>query len=711
MGKKVIQKSEDLTNQRNSKADRGKAGSGKATQADKNRTKEIRGQSGNKKAANSDKRKSVSKKNDYKRPFLNENYYLLPLLFVLVIVPLIVKAHAYDTGLTEYAWGAGNTEPDFFLFWKGRFLVIAAAVMGIVMASGFYQKKLTLKKRYWIWLLLAFLGMITISTILSPYAKYTLSGTMGQLESIFVVFAYVFVAVYAFLYIKDQEDLEVIGRGILALTIVLSVLGLTQITGNDFFGSLIGKQLIQSRSAGGYNPDEIGFTFQDDLNHRVYLTLYNPNYVGVFSALVLPVMVGFLLRAKNWKGRLLWGAATIGIFVAAIGCGSRTFLLSIPVIVILVLLFSRHLIKKYWKLAAVVAAAVVIAVVGFYVKFDRNITEYIKSGFNLVEQPAIIDDFYADESGVHLFCRGESLLIQFERMEEEAAPSELFGEQQPGQKKGGVSIGFLDAMGQQLETYQDGDALKLENEAFRELSFRSVSDQTIENDGFITVELPDGQRILFIHDESGYHFLTENMMVDEPVDSEKTEWFGNHYHFFNRRGYIWAHTIPLLKEHLILGSGPDTFVYEFPQNDYVAKLQSENMHSTITRPHNMYMQMEIQYGLVALLCFLASVVLYIINCFKVYWKNDKGVDSGIRILGISFMCGVIGYMICGIANDSTVTVAPIFWAFLGIGFAINQIAAKNIERTAIKNKGMKKAAGKSDEKAGGKSAAKVAGKK
>lgn len=638
----------------------------------------------------SSKEKKYQQKNQYKsqqknKTFLNDNYYLLPLLFVLVIVPLLVKAHAYDTGLTEYAWGARNSEPDVFLFWKGRFLVIAAAVMGIVMASGFYQKKLTLKKRYWIWLLLAFLGMITISTILSPYAKHTLSGTMGQLESIFVVFAYVFVAVYAFMYIREQEDLEVIGRGILVLTLILSVLGLTQITGNDFFNSLIGKQLIQSRSAGGYDTDGVGFTFQDDLNHRVYLTLYNPNYVGVFSALVLPVMVGFLLRAKNWKGRLLWGIAVAGIFVAAIGCGSRTFLLSIPVIVILVLLFSRHLIKKYWKLATVVAAAVVIAIVGFYVKFDRNITDYIKSGFNLVEQPVIIDDFYADEAGVHLFCKGESLLIQFERMEEETAPSELFGEQNPGQKKGGVSIGFLDAMGQQLTTYQDGDALKLEKEAFKDLAFRSVSDQTIENDGFITVELPDGQRMLFIHDADGYHFITENMMIDEPVASEKTEWFGKHYHFFNRRGYIWAHTIPLLKDHLLFGSGPDTYVYEFPQNDYVAKLQSENMHSTITRPHNMYMQMEIQYGLVALLCFLGAVLFYIINCFRLYWSRANELESGIRTLGIAFMCGVVAYMICGIANDSTVTVAPIFWAFLGIGFAVNRMAEKSIAGTAMKN--------------------------
>ena len=99
----------------------------------------------------------------------------------------------------------------------------------------------------------------------------------------------------------------------------------------------------------------------------------------------------------------------------------------------------------------------------------------------------------------------------------------------------------------------------------------------------------------------------------------------------------------------------------------------------------MYMQMEIQYGLVALLCFLGAVILYIINCFKLYWRKEKAVDSGIRTLGIAFMCGITGYMICGIANDSTVNVAPVFWAFLGIGFAINQMAGKSIARNAMKN--------------------------
>ena len=40
---------------------------------------------------------------------------------------------------------------------------------------------------------------------------------------------------------------------------------------------------------------------------------------------------------------------------------------------------------------------------------------------------------------------------------------------------------------------------------------------------------------------------------------------------FTGRGYIWGRAIPLLKEHILVGSGPDTFVEEFPQQDYVMK--------------------------------------------------------------------------------------------------------------------------------------------
>ena len=33
------------------------------------------------------------------------------------------------------------------------------------------------------------------------------------------------------------------------------------------------------------------------------------------------------------------------------------------------------------------------------------------------------------------------------------------------------------------------------------------------------------------------------------------------------RGYIWSRTIPILPHYLVLGAGPDCFLYEFPQDD------------------------------------------------------------------------------------------------------------------------------------------------
>ena len=39
--------------------------------------------------------------------------------------------------------------------------------------------------------------------------------------------------------------------------------------------------------------------------------------------------------------------------------------------------------------------------------------------------------------------------------------------------------------------------------------------------------------------------------------------------------------------------------------------------------------------------------------------------------GVSIFIGTIAYLITGISNDSTITVAPIYWVLIGIGIALN----------------------------------------
>ena len=41
------------------------------------------------------------------------------------------------------------------------------------------------------------------------------------------------------------------------------------------------------------------------------------------------------------------------------------------------------------------------------------------------------------------------------------------------------------------------------------------------------------------------------------------------------------------------------------------------------------------------------------------------------------MIGTFSYMVTGLANDSTVTVAPVYWGMLGLGMATNHIARRN----------------------------------
>ena len=54
-------------------------------------------------------------------------------------------------------------------------------------------------------------------------------------------------------------------------------------------------------------------------------------------------------------------------------------------------------------------------------------------------------------------------------------------------------------------------------------------------------------------------------------------------------------------------------------------------------------------------------------------RNEHKTLEGVLAKGI--MISLIGYLLMGITNDSSVTVAPLSFVILGLGFAINRIIA------------------------------------
>ena len=55
------------------------------------------------------------------------------------------------------------------------------------------------------------------------------------------------------------------------------------------------------------------------------------------------------------------------------------------------------------------------------------------------------------------------------------------------------------------------------------------------------------------------------------------------------------------------------------------------------------------------------------------------MESFTARVGAAIMISVFGYVVTGIANDSTVAVAPVFWGLLGVGLAVNRMVSKENE--------------------------------
>ena len=131
----------------------------------------------------------------------------------------------------------------------------------------------------------------------------------------------------------------------------------------------------------------------------------------------------------------------------------------------------------------------------------------------------------------------------------------------------------------------------------------------------------------------------------------------------------------MLKDTILIGHGPDTYAMEFPQYDYVGKLNALSSHRTIVdKPHNMYLQIGINTGVVSLLAFLALYLMYFIDTMKIYFKRD--INSFLEYIGIGAFTGIIAYLAAGMFNDQIISVAPLFYAMTGLGLAVNRLVKK-----------------------------------
>lgn len=607
------------------------------------------------------------KKNQHDNEILHGNYALILLMLTIFLVPLIVRLYRYDPNLSQFYWyldSADGFEIDVFLYWKSRIFTALGVIMGIVLAFKFTNKdfRQSLKKTYWVYPLAAYGILTLLSTLFSEYRSFGFSGIHEQFESVWVVLSYCILTFFAYVFVKNTADLTVLRRTFFALFIVLCALGISQLSGRDFWESTLGRQLMVPEKYAAIRKI-LSFNFSNSGIHQVYLTFYNPNYVGMFASLVLPFAIFCIFSVKKWWQKILWIAVTIVLVICTFNSGSKTFLISIVISALAALIFCRRAIFRRILFVIPVGIALFFGGRAYFKHINLDPVQYVKNALTLRENNYLLDDIRFTEDDIEIDYNNATLYASYTA---DAA---------------GPHLACKDSEGNNLEyTARDDGYLVLNDPVFSGILFRF--EQGNEYFPWLGVIYVRGISVYYTQTQEGYSYINNVGKFAEPIKAPAVI-FDKYDSFASNRGYLWSRSIPLLRNSIILGTGADTFSLVFPHNDLPGRINAGYYTALVTKPHNLYLQIGVQHGVLALLCFLAVCLIYIAQSFRLYFKSDFSDKN--HWLGAGIMLGVIGYLIAGISNDSCIAIAPIFWALLGIGFAVNRInreAAKENESTA-----------------------------
>lgn len=576
-------------------------------------------------------------------------FYFLPLLLIAGFVPLIVYAKYVDLTDTTQAlyWTGQQQYLDFFSYWKSRWVIALTAIALIFYIILYKQKKLPFKilKQYYIPLGIYAIFVI-ISTIFAIDTQTALWGFVDMYQGMFVLLSYVLIAFLTINFVNNERDVNLFVNAFLFLMIVEGIIGVGQYFGFDLFQTKLGKSLIIPSNL---VVEDLSFSFGPK---TIYGTLFNTNFVGSFATLMLPLSIGIFLSAKTRNKRIVSGIAVILMIFTWIGCNSRAGYLGMIISLIFALWLFRKLFIKHWKISASLVAVLIAVFIGLNVMSGGailarirtlNVNEQLKNVKAANENAVRFEDISLGKNTFSIKTNRETLNFRIDE-------NKLY---------------FLDENNTEMEITSKGSQITINDPRYAGYSI-SIKD----NYPGVSV-VAYGKTINFYIIADGIKIVGSGGRLTEPKSSPIFEPLRGLETLGSNRGYEWGGSIPMLKDYAIMGSGPDNFPLAFNQDDFVAKLNLIDFDANIVidKPHNMYLQMAINTGVVSMIAFVAVCVIYVAASLSLFSKsNFTKVEE---IIGGAFMISIIGYLFAGLFNDSVTSVAPLFWIVLGIGIGIN----------------------------------------
>ena len=587
-------------------------------------------------------------------------WMFVPLILVLGVIPLVVQMNLIPLSEEMRAFWTQNQVADFFSYYKSRLLFIVAIWMlcaaGYYMAQGLKTAGLTDRKLYVYYGAAAVFALFAVlSTMLSRYKGIAMWGGPERCEGLIMLLVYLIVMFYAMWAYLNRQETKYLIVPLAVLIAITGVLGVFQFWGHDFFSSEAGQKLIIP--AIYRDQGELHMLFESG---KIYGTMYHYNYMGSFGAMMVPLFLVLTLFLKDRRQQLFCGIMTaISLFVL-LGSTSRAGIVGLALAAVCFLLFFGRKLVEHAKITLGCVAVLVVLVVGVNVA---------TGGLALARIPSLMHDVGALVSSSDVDYHDRIAVREIDLQDNQT--TFVFQD--------GPMLIQKNSDGQPVFTLGNGETAIAPKEPCNvSLGGHDAQIEYVDLDGketpFVGIRVGDKLEFIVGLYDDGFA-LVDSRMNKINYEEAPAIGFKGKERLGSARGYIWSRSLPMLFDSLIIGKGPDTFFAEFPQGDLLGKLYAyDTTQMLVDKPHNLYLQIGIGEGCIALLAFLVMMIAYIVDSFRLYAMRKT--YSGQQAFGAALALAVIGYLGAGVFNDSIVSVAPIFWVLFGTGIAVNLLNGK-----------------------------------
>ncbi|MBN2260145.1 MAG: O-antigen ligase family protein [Clostridiales bacterium] len=552
---------------------------------------------------------------------------LINILIALVVsfVPMIVlyKSVKLDQ-FSSLIYGQAAGKGDLFSWYKGQVFIATSAILLIVYLFMLWGgKKYKFKIDYKFIFLGLFSIFMAISYYFSPLKEIALIGIYGRYEGYYIWIAYILIFWIVSNIDFKERDIRFIIYTLMISSTIISIIGLMQFYGKDVFVTE-----AFNKFANLFVKNKVVL---NNSSTMAYGTLYNSNYVGSYAVLVISMILSSLTNEKRRIVKGLMVATIIINFFFLLASQSRAGYLGLAVFAALgVFFFIKNIYKNKW-IVLMGAGILVVGFLGYNQLYNENYINEFKSLLEintLFENsvPPVLNDLNIENNEIAVTTLDDSKVV-FDFSD--------------------INNVIISENGKEMTYTMEDNVINIDG---FERDWKMIYNQTskkfnlsVKKRGMEFLIMDKG---IFVKGIRGEYYKLDDV-DDKSYISDK---------FASNRGYLWNRSIDIVVSRPIVGIGADIYVFRFPQNDILGRINNRISMTLISdKPHSLYLQMAINFGIPFLIAFLFLIGISIYKGFR------EGLDAK-KILAL----GLVGYLVAGVFNDSIVAVSPVFWVMLGL---------------------------------------------